>query len=204
MTDEDSETVNENLLNQTFIPSSRQSEMTPTLTVLCQSYSSLSTVQEEDTPLLSPVESYQSFPSVSNSLSMHLTKEVLLNITVYAIWCLVIVVYDEVYILFVAEPVSHGGLGFTTFDIGLGISITGIVQLFAQLVIYPAMENRKMTQLEIFRSAGILMAVSSVTLPFLSDLSTSFFDNGMSKTMVFWILGFLLSGKTIASVLGIF
>jgi MFS family permease len=105
-------------------------------------------VADEEQPLIDP-----SNPAHPQSA---LSTQVLLNILAYAVWCLVIVVYDEVYVLYVAEPHSHGGLQFNPFEIGIGISITGFIQLTAQLVIYPTLESR-MTQLQIFRFAGALV-----------------------------------------------
>jgi MFS family permease len=87
----------------------------------------------------------------------HLTKNVILNASGYALWCLIIVVYDEAYILYVAEPYEMGGLQLSPFNIGIGIAITGVFQLFAQLIIYPFLETR-MNNIQIFRIAGILVS----------------------------------------------
>jgi MFS family permease len=86
----------------------------------------------------------------------HITKNVLLNVSAYALWALIIVVYDEAYILYVAEPYIHGGLQLTPFSIGIGIAITGLFQLFGQLVIYPFLEKR-IGNIKVFRVAGILV-----------------------------------------------
>jgi hypothetical protein len=86
----------------------------------------------------------------------HITKKVLLNVSAYALWALIIVVYDEAYILYVAEPYNHGGLQLTPFLIGIGMAITGLFQIFGQLVIYPFLEKR-MDNIQIFRIAVILV-----------------------------------------------
>lgn len=53
--------------------------------------------------------SLDSSAEISNenySFFSHISGDVLLNIAAYALWCLVIVVYDEVYVLYVAGKLS--------------------------------------------------------------------------------------------------
>jgi hypothetical protein len=100
-----------------------------------------------------------------------------------------------------------GGLQFNSFEIGSALSLTGFVQLFAQLVIWPMMEKRY-SNIQILRMASVLMAVFSFALPFCHDYALTIISsvNGVytpnEKSAVYCALVALISGKTVASVLG--
>jgi hypothetical protein len=178
-------------------------------------FSSSSTIVNETSPLLTidevdvdnNHESSNSETSVKLPLAKVLTKKVRKSILTYATWCLVTIIYEEVYALYVAEPFKSGGLQFTSFDIGLIMSLSGIIQVISQLVIYPIFQ-KKFGFVGAFYWAAILMSIFSFGLPFCTDfaryLGTS--DDGIyeswQKYSVFILLFFLLSGKTLASVMG--
>lgn len=145
--------------------------------------------------------------SQSRTISEIMNKSVVDSILCYAMWCLIHVMYEEVYALYVAEPLKAGGLQFTSFEIGLVLSLSGIVQLVSQLGIYPILE-RKLGLLNTYRLACVIMAVFSIALPFCTDFARSIvtstdgiYTSGQ-KTAVFIMLFFLLAGKTFASVIG--
>ena len=150
--------------------------------------------------------SQSSIESVVLTIKEILNGHVLMSILCYATWCLITIIYEEVYALFVAEPLSHGGLAFNSFEIGLALSLTGFVQVFVQLFIFPYLE-RTIGIVRVFRWAAILMAIFSLLLPFISDFARYLIgDQGeyspAQKQTVFWLLFALLSGKTLASVIG--
>lgn len=109
--------------------------------------------------------------------------------------------------MFVAQPLKDGGLQFNSFEIGTALSITGFVQLFAQQIIWPFMEHR-MSNAKVVRYASLIMLIFSVLMPTCADYARFIVtnDDGVytpeQKSAVFWLLLTVLSGKTIASVLG--
>ncbi|KAL2912472.1 hypothetical protein HK105_208044 [Polyrhizophydium stewartii] len=99
-----------------------------------------------------------------------LTPNVVLCIASYAVWSFLQVLYEEIYALFVATPVSAGGLGFTSFEMGIVLSLVGVIQVIGQLVLYPMAEH-KWGYVGTFRVASAIMIVFSVLLPFVGDLA---------------------------------
>ncbi|KAJ2998860.1 hypothetical protein HDV02_003970 [Globomyces sp. JEL0801] len=164
-----------------------------------------STFNEEEMPLLQ--DECIDIPEENLTFKQTMTKEVQLSILLYGIWCLINIIYEEVYTLFVAEPLSAGGLQFTAFDIGTTLSISGFVELFGQIVIFP-MLLKCLSLVNVFRISAALMAIFSIALPFCSDFARSLINTGTSeytpeqKSAVFWLLFLLLAGKTLASVTG--
>jgi MFS family permease len=163
------------------------------------------TVISETTSLLNSSPDEIVVPNLS--IGQVLTPQVRKSISAYAMWCLVTVIYEEVYALYVAEPLKVGGLQFSSFEIGLLLSFSGVVQIASQMFIYPACESR-LGQLGTFKWAAIILAVFSFALPFCTDFARLLVTSddgtytGNQKAIVFGMLLFLLSGKTLASVMG--
>ncbi|KAJ3321365.1 hypothetical protein HDV06_004350 [Boothiomyces sp. JEL0866] len=137
-------------------------------------------------------------------LSKILTRPVCSSIAGYATWALITIIYEEVYALFVAEPLSHGGLEFSSFEIGMELSLTGFSQVFSLLVIYPLLEKR-WNKVQMFRYSCIMIAVFSIALPYCSDYARAIVDGyytSNQKILIFALLQLVLIGKTIAAVLG--
>jgi MFS family permease len=173
--------------------------------------SSDSTVVSESTPLLEEAHPRSRSPSVEPerplTMSEIMTPKVRKSILAYAMWCFVTVIYEEVYALYVAEPLREGGLQFTSFDIGLILSLSGVIQIVSQVFIYPVVE-RRCGQKGTFRWAAILLVIFSIALPFCTDFARSIVTSpdghytSDQKVAVFAVLFVLLSGKTLASVMG--
>lgn len=160
-------------------------------------------IEPDTRPLLS-TETSQA--SMILPLSDILSRRVCMSILSYASWCLVNIMYEEIYTLFVSTPIKSGGLGFTSFEIGFALSLTGFVQLFAQLVCFPPLEAW-LGNVKLFKYASIGMIFFAGLLPFVSDfgryISIDGIYNDVQKSYVFWMLVFALSCKTVVSVLGI-
>ncbi|KAJ3337670.1 hypothetical protein HDU91_001405 [Kappamyces sp. JEL0680] len=153
------------------------------------------------------LERGESTASIQLSFREIMNGNVCMSILCYATWCLVTIIYEEVYALYVAEPLRNGGLQFDSFDIGVVMSLSGIAQVISQLVCYPYFE-RKYGLLGTFRIAGWIMAVFSFALPFCTDYARSIVTNpdgvysSEEKVKVFLLLFFLLAGKTLGCVIG--
>lgn len=162
---------------------------------------SAETIGEEEVVL---IESQENEHTVQKTERI-MTKAVRKSILCYATWCLITIVYEETYALFVAEPLSAGGLQFTSFEIGLALSFTGFAQLFGQLLLYPYLEL-KMSKEGMFRLASLLICFFAIALPFCSNFAryviTGENYTEIQKINVYILLQILLFGKTIASVLG--
>jgi MFS family permease len=129
------------------------------------------------------------------------------TILCYGTWCLINVLYEELFPLFAATPLKYGGLQASAFEIGIVLSASGIAQLVAQIVIYPWMETR-FGYVRTFRVASILFTVVAFSLPFISTVASKVVEtNGGNygsneKLTVFIPLFIDIAFKTIASVLG--
>ncbi|KAJ3313769.1 hypothetical protein HDV04_001573 [Boothiomyces sp. JEL0838] len=137
-------------------------------------------------------------------LSKILTQPVCMSIAGYATWALITIIYEEVYALFVAEPLAHGGLEFTSFEIGMELSLTGFSQVFSLLVIYPLLEKR-WSKIQMFKYSCIMIAVFSAALPYCSDYARAIVDGYYTpnqKILIFVLLQLILIGKTVSAVLG--
>ena len=169
---------------------------------------------EEETPLLSSHLSVNHDDVNSNdspplSFKEALTPKVLSAIGAYASWCLVTIMYEEVYALYIAEPLAKGGLAFTSLEIGTILSLSGIIQVVSQLIAFPLFEKR-FGLLGTFRIASLLLSLFSFLLPFTTDFafflgagqSLPFSYTPSQKTSVSVLLLLLLAGKTVATVIG--
>ncbi|KAJ3321366.1 hypothetical protein HDV06_004351 [Boothiomyces sp. JEL0866] len=169
-----------------------------------QNRDSAETMDEEDA-LLIIAQSNEQTPTQPIKPARILTKAVCKSILCYATWCLITIIYEETYALFVAEPLRAGGLQFTSFEIGLALSFTGFAQLFGQLLLYPYLEP-KMSKEAMFRLASVLICFFAAALPFCSNFAryiiTGEYYTDDQKIKVYILLQILLCGKTIASVLG--
>ncbi|KAH6573462.1 hypothetical protein BASA60_006010 [Batrachochytrium salamandrivorans] len=150
------------------------------------------------------------------TLGQILTPNVLLCIASYAIWSFIQVLFEEISALFVATPIASGGLQFTSFDMGIVLSLVGISQVFGQLVVYPIAE-RWWGCVGCFRAASIIMIFFSTLLPFVCDLARQVIGNSEmistdpiagdlytpnQKLLVYVALMFVLAGRNISMVLG--
>lgn len=147
-----------------------------------------------------------------------LTPKVLSSIFLYASWCLVTILYEEVFALYLAEPLHKGGLSFSSLEIGTILSLSGLIQVISQLFLFPVFE-RKWGLLGTFRIAALLLALFSFLLPFTTDYAlwigsasdplqnpnqknSQVYPLPFQKAYVSIVLFTLLAGKTLATVIG--
>jgi MFS family permease len=134
-------------------------------------------------------------------------QKVIWGILSYATWCLITIIYEEVYALYVSEPLFKGGLELNSFEIGVILSFSGFVQFTSQILLYPRIE-RYLGLIGTFRLASVLMVVFAIALPFCTDYArylVSLHDGGYTqddKIKVYILLSSLLAGKTLAAVIG--
>jgi hypothetical protein len=71
-----------------------------------------------------------------------LTPQIILNIAVYSGLSLHSIAFDELFPIFCATKIKDGGLGMSTDQIGLALSITGISSLIVNITIFPWAYNK--------------------------------------------------------------
>lgn len=96
------------------------------------------------------------------------TKIIVISIVIYGLLSLINVVAVEVFPLWLALPTYEGGFGFTSFKIGLLVTISGSVNIISQLLIYPTLVETYGT-LHIFRLGIIAFLLSALLLSFCTE-----------------------------------
>ncbi|RUS19352.1 major facilitator superfamily domain-containing protein [Endogone sp. FLAS-F59071] len=92
-------------------------------------------------------------PTPANpTLRSVLTPSVMTTVLVYMLVCLQTIMYEELYTLWTSTLPDEGGLGFTPHDIGISLSIAGVMTLIMQLLLWPRLQRRFGT-LPVFRCA---------------------------------------------------
>ncbi|QRV77495.1 major facilitator superfamily transporter [Ceratobasidium sp. AG-Ba] len=151
-------------------------------------------VHPEQRPLLSkPVgvqqTSYQTTPSCSSPASTnsdarpYSNREILTIPAVqgvllsYAFMALVTVAVEAVFILWLYTPVSLGGLGFSSAEIGGALSLSGILGTMVAVIVFPPLERRVGATI-LFQIGMILQVVAIVAFPFGNALATSWGKRG--------------------------
>ena len=114
----------------------------------------------------------------------------------YALLALCGTLFVELYPLWTATEPGLGGLGFSTRDIGVSITVTGAVSLVFQILAYPRLEARFSAK-QLFRLGLAVFILVHPTFPLLSKWILD-----QSPGSVLWTLLLVLLGvRTIASVL---
>ncbi|TPX64960.1 hypothetical protein SpCBS45565_g05491 [Spizellomyces sp. 'palustris'] len=124
-----------------------------------------------------------------------LTKRILLPVLAYALWALIQVLYDETLSIFAVAPISAHGLGLTSQTLGLALTSAGVIQVFAQAVVYPPCEQRWGLG-SCLKAAAVGMAVFVFGTGFVGDLTR--------KGRIGVVVGLVgcLVGRTVAIVFG--
>ncbi|OZJ04906.1 hypothetical protein BZG36_02505 [Bifiguratus adelaidae] len=140
-------------------------------------------------------------PTMTNStptLRSVLTKPVLYIVGTYAMVCLQSIIYEELYVIWAAQPLSSGGLAFTSHQIGISLSIAGGMTLGVQLLCWPWIQRRLGT-LRCFRTALWVYVIIYFLQGYIREL-INFHDNVRDNTLVWIALVMALLFKTICSV----
>ncbi|KAJ7569919.1 hypothetical protein O6H91_01G100400 [Diphasiastrum complanatum] len=115
------------------------------------------------------------------------------SILVYCIWSLHDMAYTEIFSLWAVSPKKHGGLSFTSSDVGNVLSVSGFSMLVFQLLLFPPLTNFLgpiyLTRLSSILSIPLLAAYSYMSrLENLSlwtaVLSASVLKNVLSVTIL--------------------
>ena len=77
------------------------------------------------------------------------------------------IVFDEVLPLWCVAPVSHGGLGFSTADIGVLLTVAGIALFIFQLYMMPCLLHRN-SPTRLFKQTTFSSAVCYMLLPLVA------------------------------------
>ena len=77
------------------------------------------------------------------------------------------IVFDEVLPLWCVAPVSHGGLGFSTADIGVLLTVAGIALFLFQLYMMPCLLHRN-SPTRLFKQTTFSSAVCYMLLPLVA------------------------------------
>ncbi|KAJ3411113.1 hypothetical protein HDV05_002722 [Chytridiales sp. JEL 0842] len=96
-------------------------------------------------------------------------RAVVRSILGYGLLAFQCIIFDETFSLWSVTPSYNGGLGFSSSDIGIVLSLMGCVTLFMQLFVYPQI-SRILNPLQIYRM-GVMMYVFVFPLfPFISTI----------------------------------
>ncbi|XP_035832925.1 protein ZINC INDUCED FACILITATOR-LIKE 1 [Helianthus annuus] len=92
------------------------------------------------------------------------------SIIVYSVFSLQNMAYSEIFSLWAVSPRSLGGLSYTTEDVGIVLSITGLSLLLFQMALYPIAE-RRFGPIMVVRMSGVLSIPLLASYPYIAMLS---------------------------------
>ncbi|XP_062174367.1 protein ZINC INDUCED FACILITATOR-LIKE 1-like isoform X2 [Alnus glutinosa] len=92
------------------------------------------------------------------------------SIIVYCVFSLHDMAYTEIFSLWAVSPRSHGGLSYSTKDVGKVLAITGFGLLVFQLSLYPLMEKFLGTVM-VVRIGGVVSIPLLASYPYIALLS---------------------------------
>ncbi|KAJ1970252.1 hypothetical protein IWQ62_000079 [Dispira parvispora] len=104
---------------------------------------------------------------LKESLGIALNQRTLQVIGGYCLLSLVAIMIDEMFPVWAATGTDLGGLGMTTSDIGIMLSVSSVSVLYLQLFIYPKMQ-RWWGALLCFRWGTIFFGIAVGAFPFIS------------------------------------
>ncbi|KAI8590308.1 major facilitator superfamily domain-containing protein [Geranomyces variabilis] len=140
--------------------------------------------------------SIDELPPPRTSFRALMTSKILLPATAYGIWALIQVIFDETLAIYAVSPrgAAQHGLELTSRVLGLVLAATGVLQVFAQAVIYPPCE-RRVGVLGCLKGACVGMAAFVVGAGCVGEMV-----DGAAATAS--VLGVMLVGRTAAIVFG--
>ncbi|KAJ2656641.1 hypothetical protein IW148_005542 [Coemansia sp. RSA 1199] len=139
-------------------------------------------VATEFTPLVSSAPQQHGKPPAQLMLSL-LTPTSKYVMATNLLMCLAIAMGDQIYPIFAASAPADGGLGFSTRDIGISLSVSSVAVLYLQLVAYPKLVQ-KYGALTCCQMGLKIMTPFFFAMPFLSLLSSSIESMIAGKTFV--------------------
>ncbi|KAJ2121874.1 hypothetical protein IW147_003863 [Coemansia sp. RSA 720] len=139
-------------------------------------------VATESTPLVSSAPQQHGKPPAHSMLSL-LTPTSKYVMATNLLMCLAIAMGDQIYPIFAASAPVDGGLGFSTQDIGISLSVSSVAVLYLQLVAYPKLVQ-KYGALTCCQMGLKIMTPFFFAMPFLSLLSSSIESMIAGKTFV--------------------
>ncbi|GAA5866645.1 hypothetical protein JCM8547_002708 [Rhodosporidiobolus lusitaniae] len=114
------------------------------------------------------------------------TKRVVAAITTYALLALETVALDALLILFCYSPISVGGLGFPPSSIGTALSLSGLLAVSFQLLLFPPLQHRFGT-VPLYRALMALWPVVFALFPVMSYAA----KRGDERVVWAWLSVFL-------------
>ncbi|KAM0823934.1 hypothetical protein ACQ4PT_070517 [Festuca glaucescens] len=131
----------------------------------------------EDTLLNNSVEAVKESLSDTNAeqngggcLSLFTNWPLLSAITVYCIFSLQDLAYAEVFSLWAVSDRKYGGLSFSSQDVGSVLSISGLLLLIYQILIYPSVA-KSIDPITLVRAIAVLSIPLLASYPFMPALS---------------------------------
>ncbi|SPO28813.1 uncharacterized protein UTRI_05126_B [Ustilago trichophora] len=138
-------------------------------------------------PSPSPIRPTEEHSSVWELLSIPQIQAVMIS---YAFLALISVALDAVLVLYLYEPISLGGVGFTSDSTGILLSINGLGGALVQLFMFPPLQKRfgtlKTYQLSMFAFPLSVILLPVANLIARAGLTASSDSTGWYVTMV-WL-----------------
>ncbi|KAJ7387199.1 hypothetical protein OS493_004169 [Desmophyllum pertusum] len=91
------------------------------------------------------------------------TRLAVLAIAVYCVLSFIVIGFDELFTLWAATETKHGGLGFSTDQIGTALLCVAAPLLFLQIWTYPKFE-RRLGSIRVFQLGNVIMGIMIVSL----------------------------------------
>ncbi|EST09080.1 Major facilitator superfamily [Kalmanozyma brasiliensis GHG001] len=108
-------------------------------------------------------------PTIFSILSIAQIQKVLLS---YGLLALISVALDAVLVLYLFEPAALGGVGFTSSETGILLSINGLGGALVQLILFPPLQKRYGT-LRVYQASMLSFPLSMVLLPVANAFARS-------------------------------
>ncbi|KAJ2430163.1 hypothetical protein GGF47_000240 [Coemansia sp. RSA 2524] len=140
-------------------------------------------IATETTHLVSTAPQQHGEPLPAQSMLSLLTPTSKFVMATNVLMCLAIAMGDQIYPIFAASAPADGGLGFSTRDIGISLSVSSVAVLYLQLVAYPKLAH-KYGALTCCQMGLKIMTPFFFAMPFLSLLSSSIENMIAGKTFM--------------------
>ncbi|KAF8350832.1 major facilitator superfamily domain-containing protein [Amanita rubescens] len=80
--------------------------------------------------------------------------------------------FDVLFVLFCYTPISSGGLGFSTSQIGYSLAIAGVISVLIQILILPSLLSR-FNNAKLYNFFMLLWPFAFAVLPFLNSIAVN-------------------------------